>query len=98
MWLLLVLGSEVPGGGQAVTQGQLLLVLGLGPLSKGTGHTEARCCWFGVCEPLRHLGKPTALAKIGCLYGKTFDNGFNGPASWMGHSLGDSPGRDKLFP
>ena len=30
MWLLLVLGLEVSGRGQAVNQGWLLLVLGLG--------------------------------------------------------------------
>ena len=33
-WLLFVLGFEVPNRAQVANQGELLLVLGLGPLSK----------------------------------------------------------------
>ena len=36
-WLLIVLGLEVPRRGQPANQGQLPLVLGLGPLSKRHG-------------------------------------------------------------
>ena len=48
-WLPLVLGLEIPRCSQAVNLGSLLLVLGLGPLSKrykGWGLMEASCCLF----------------------------------------------------
>ena len=45
-WLLLVLGLEVPRRGQAVNQGQLLLVLGLGHLARGEGLLKIRCGLF----------------------------------------------------
>ena len=44
-----MLGLEIPRGKQAVNLGRLLLVLGLGPLSKryrGWGLTDAGCCLF----------------------------------------------------
>lgn len=47
-WLLLVLGLEVPRKSQAVNQGWLLVVPGLGHLVKGMMHTEARCCLFEI--------------------------------------------------
>ena len=37
IWLLLILGLEVPRQGQAVNQGWLLLVLGPGPLRERYG-------------------------------------------------------------
>ena len=44
-----MLDLEIPRGKQAVNLGRLLLVLGLGPLSKryrDWGLTEAGCCLF----------------------------------------------------
>ena len=44
-----MLDLEIPRGKQAVNLGRLLLVLGLGPLSKryrDWEHTEACCCLF----------------------------------------------------
>ena len=41
-----VLGLEVPERGQAVNQGWLSLVLGLGPLSKRYRAPKACCCLF----------------------------------------------------
>ena len=54
-WLLLVLGLEVPRRDQTVNPSQMLLVLGLGPLARGTGYMEARCYLFE-----RFLGKSEA--------------------------------------
>ena len=48
-WLLFLLGLEIPRQSQAVNLGQLLLLLGPGPLSKRYGNwglTEASCCLF----------------------------------------------------
>ena len=44
-WLRLVLGLEVLRLSQTLNQGQLLLVLGLGPL-RDMGHTDAQCCMY----------------------------------------------------
>ena len=54
-WLLLVLGLEVPRRDQTVNPSQMLLVLGVGPLARGTGYMEARCYLFE-----RFLGKSEA--------------------------------------
>ena len=43
---MLVLGLEVPRQGQAVNQGQLLLVPGLGHFVKGMVNTKARYYLF----------------------------------------------------
>ena len=45
-WLLFVLSLEVPKHGQAMNQGQLQLVPGLGSLNKRYGGLTEVCCYL----------------------------------------------------
>ena len=68
-WLLLVLGLEVPQRGQAVNQGLLPLLPGLGPLCKRYGS-----CWGQMLLVWETLGKSEAWAKTSHSYGKAAGN------------------------
>lgn len=61
---------EIP---QNRSRGSCCLCWAWGHLARSTGHTEDRCCLFGVCEPLRDFRKVCGMgawAKTGHMYGK----------------------------
>ena len=72
--LLLVLGLEVPRIGQVESQGWLLLVTGLSPLSKRYGVQQ-------MLLVLEILGKSEAGVKTGCPYVKATGNNLGGPVN-----------------
>ena len=82
-WLLLVLGLEVPWIGQAMNQGQLLLVLGLGQLTRYWGLLRpAAACLRGFRNVRHDLRQAIPMEK-------PLETG------WVGHSFRESSGRGK---
>ena len=77
-WLLLLLDLELPRRVQAMNQGQLLLVPGLGQLSKRYG-----AHWGQMLLVWEILGKSEAWAKTSHLYEKATENSLCGPKSWV---------------
>ena len=85
-WLLPVLGLEVPWH----VQGQLLLALGLGPLSN-----RHKAHWGQMLLVSENLGKYEARVKTRYSHGRGTGNSLNGPGSWVGRSLRESFGWGK---
>ena len=87
-WLLLLLGLEVSGeAGPAVNQGQLLLVLGLGPLSQRCELSESQMMLIQ-----ENLGKSEAWAKTNHLYRKPLETAWVGLKAGWGRASGNHQG------
>ena len=77
-WLPLVLGLELPRTGKFVNQDQLLIVLGLRPLSK-----RYRACWGQMLVVSEFIVKSEAWVKTGLCMKKPLEKAWMGPqAGW----------------
>ena len=86
-WLLPALGLEVPWSGQAANLAWLLLVLGLGPLSKRYG-----ACWGQMLLDWEILEKSKTWSKRDHLYGKATGNDWVDPHVRWSRVLGNHQG------